>query len=143
MLRDEAGNDVYFVDHAGDVVVELAGEGSDRVTSLSTTMCSAPIYREPRATRQRTDRDTATASTTQCSDRAGRTTRGQGRPRPTRCNGNSGNDVLDGEAGDGNADQQFNKDTSSGAEGLDQFGFGEGEDLGAARLGRCDHRLQP
>ncbi len=31
----------------------------------------------------------------------------------------------------------------TGGSGLDQFGFGEGETSALARLGRCDHRLQP
>jgi len=42
-LKGEAGNDAYFVDNAGDVVTENAGEGTDIVSSSVTYTLAANI----------------------------------------------------------------------------------------------------
>ena len=83
-----AGNDVYCVDDAGDVVVEAAGEGSDTVfASASYTLgagarsrsCARPRFRDDAIDLADEQRSSATAANTLI--------------------GNGGNNTLDGGAG--------------------------------------------
>lgn len=104
-----AGNDLYVVDASGDVVVELGGEGTDRVnTSVSYTL-SDHI-------------ETLIASAT-----AGAVTLA-GNGLANRIDGAAGNDTISGAAG---ADTIYGRDGNDrivGGEGIDNLFGGAGVD---------------
>ena len=87
-----AGNDIYFVDNAGDVVIENASEGTDTVFSTSALRADgergkpgAARQRRPAGLRQRlATRSTATPATT-CWTAA---------PAATSWSGGAGNDTY-------------------------------------------------
>jgi Ca2+-binding RTX toxin-like protein len=95
------GNDVFIVDNQGDVVVETAGQGADRVeASISYTL---------------------TANVEDLVLTGSAAINGTGNDRVNKLTGNSGNNILDGAAGN---------DTLSGGSGSDTylFGLGSGQD---------------
>ena len=95
------GNDVYLVDSAGDVVVELAGEGTDEVrTALASYTLGANV-----------ENLTYTGSGAFA---------GTGNGLDNRIQGGAGNDTLSGGAGD---------DTLDGGAGADSLVGGTGNDV--------------
>src|SRR5262249_16217482 len=92
------GNDTYFVDNAGDAVVESAGQGSDAVFAainftLSDNVETLVLQRRP-------------------------TLNGAGNTLANSIFGNSGNNPLDGQGG---------ADTLTGGAGNDTFAFHAGQ----------------
>jgi len=78
-MRGGAGNDTYFVDNAGDVVVENAGEGTDAVFSTAHFALSANV--ETLVLQGSAD------------------LQGYGNDLANALYGNSGNNILNGQAG--------------------------------------------
>ncbi|MEI6161163.1 MAG: FG-GAP-like repeat-containing protein, partial [Roseococcus sp.] len=95
-----AGNDTYIVDNAGDVVVELAGGGYDRVVASITYTLGAEIE-------QLSLSGTAALN-------------GTGNAQANRLDGNAGANILDG--GEGN-------DSLNGGSGADTLIGGAGNDV--------------
>ncbi|WP_246015994.1 calcium-binding protein, partial [Azospirillum griseum] len=101
------GNDVYIVDDAGDVVTELAGEGSDEVrTSLSSYSLSANVE---------TLTYTGTGNFT-----------GVGNALDNLIQGGVGNDTLSGGAGNDTLVGGLGNDVLMGMAGNNQLDGGDG-----------------
>ena len=82
-MTGRGGNDSYFVDNAGDIVVETAGQGIDTVNTVGE------LY----AWRRRGSRNAATVS------EPARAIKLTGNELANTVIGNAGNDVLDGSGG--------------------------------------------
>ncbi|WP_439613383.1 beta strand repeat-containing protein, partial [Reyranella sp.] len=95
------GNDIYFVDRTGDSVVELAGEGLDRVLSTVSYVLSAQVE-------NLTLRGSANLS-------------GTGNDLDNLLAGNSGSNVLRGGAGNDTLNGLAGADTLIGGEGNDTY----------------------
>ncbi len=107
-MRGGLGNDSYFVDHAGDVTVELAGGGNDRVeASLSWTL-AANIER---------------LTLTGTGD-----INGTGNALANRVDGNDGANLLDGAGGNDSLHGLAGDDTLLGGAGADRLDGGAGAD---------------
>ena len=103
-----AGDDTYLIAEAGDVVIELAGEGTDLIqSSLTFTL---PEHVENLAL-------TATAAVN-----------GTGNALNNRLTGNGAANVLDGGAGDDLLEGGAGHDTLAGGAGLDRLVGGAGDD---------------
>lgn len=109
-----AGNDSYYVDAPGDTLVELSGEGTDKVSSSISFSLSANI-------------ENLTLT--------GAALRGTGNERPNAITGNgldnileglSGNDSLKGGAGMDRLTGGAGNDSLSGGAGSDRFVFAPG-----------------
>ena len=109
-----AGNDTYVVDSAGDVVTELAGEGTDTVQSSVTHTLSANV-----------ENLTLTGSGN---------VNGSGNALANTLTGNTGNNVLDGGDGNDSINAGTGNDTLLGGAGNDTLNGGAGNDtmLGGA-----------
>jgi serralysin len=97
------GNDIYFVDNVGDVVIESAGEGNDTVQSTVTYTLSADVDRLFLTGAAATDGTGNDIQNVLLGNSAANTLSGQG-----------GNDLIYGELGN---------DTLTGGTGLDAFYF--------------------
>jgi len=107
------GNDTYFIDNAGDTVVEVAGEGSDTIrTSVSLTL-AAGLSIETLTT-------TSQAGTTAI-DLAGNEidNRIEGNDGVNALSGNGGLDLLYGHGGDDTLNGGLQGDLLDGGAGLD------------------------
>jgi len=98
VMQGGAGNDTYVVDHVGDVVIEAAGGGNDRVLSQVSYTLSDNV-------------ETLQLSSSKAID-------GTGNAQDNTLIGNAGANVLDGRGG---------IDTLTGAGGADVFQFQFGE----------------
>jgi Ca2+-binding RTX toxin-like protein len=102
------GNDTYFVDQAGDVVVEAAGEGTDKVISTVSYALSAEV-------------ENLTLSGSANLD-------GTGNGLDNVLVGNGGANVLRGGAGNDRLNGQSGADTLIGGEGNDVYFVDRTED---------------
>ncbi|WP_439594812.1 FG-GAP-like repeat-containing protein [Falsiroseomonas sp.] len=110
------GNDTYRVDSAGDVVIELADEGEDRVlASLDWTLGAA------------TEHLTLTGTAA---------LRGTGNGLDNRIAGNAGDNALDGGAGNDTLWGGAGKDVLTGGTGADRFAFTAASDSAPTPAGR-------
>jgi Ca2+-binding RTX toxin-like protein len=98
-----AGHDLYYVDNAGDVVVENASEGTDKVMSSVTFALSANV-----------ENLTLTGASA---------INGTGNGLANVLTGNSAANTLDGGAGDDRLEGGAGADTLTGGSGADAFVF--------------------
>jgi Ca2+-binding RTX toxin-like protein len=109
VLAGGLGNDNYAVDDAGDTVVELAGEGYDRViASVSLTLADE------------VERLTLTGTAD---------LNGAGNTLDNRIGGNSGANILDGGAGNDSLSGGLGQDTLLGGAGVDRLDGGADADV--------------
>ncbi|TPG44890.1 hypothetical protein EAH89_26755 [Roseomonas nepalensis] len=109
LLRGGAGNDTYYVDSLGDVVVELADEGSDRVVASVTWTLGANLER---------------LSLTGTADLSG-----TGNAQANQIDGNAGNNLLAGGLGNDTLLGGAGNDTLHGGAGADTLDGGAGADV--------------
>lgn len=114
-LTGGQGNDVFVVT-AGDVTIEQANGGTDRVNSTSSWNLSAYVENLTL---------TGSASVT-----------GNGNSLANRINGNAGNNVLDGGAGNDTIFGNAGNDRMVGGTGNDTLNGGVGTDTLSGGLGR-------
>ncbi len=118
-LYGGAGNDYYVVDSAGDVVVELAGDGLDLVKALVSFTLAANVEDMNLGTSDAID--------------------GTGNDLANAIDGNAGANVLRGLGGDDTLQSYAGRDTLEGGRGNDRlvggveadtylFGRGDGQD---------------
>ena len=101
-----AGNDAYVVDNAADVVVELAGEGTDTVNASVTTTLSANV-------------ENLTLTGTSAINATGN-------ELDNVLTGNSGKNTLTGGAGNDTLDGGAGADSLVGGDGNDTYVLGRG-----------------
>jgi Ca2+-binding RTX toxin-like protein len=112
------GDDTYHVDDAGDVVVELAGQGRDSVfTSVSFSLGGNEV-------------ETLTATGSAAISLTGSA-------HANTITGNAGNNIIRGGAGDDKLSGGLGKDTLYGNAGRDTFAFDD-RDTGTSK-GRADY----
>lgn len=120
-LSGGGGNDYYYVDNVGDVIVEGASGGIDRTYSLITTALQANV-----------ENLTLNGSST---------INGTGNALANELNGNSAGNMLSGLDGDDELDGfdgndvltgGVGRDTLSGGSGADEFVFNAGDIAGAS-----------
>ena len=109
-LNGRGGNDFFFVDNAGDVVIEAAGEGTDRVFSTVSYALATGLSIETLSTAS----PFGTAAIAFLGNELANTVYG-----------NAGNNVLDGAAGDDTLYGYDGDDTLVGGTGADRMA-GEG-----------------
>jgi beta-glucanase (GH16 family) len=114
-LKGGKGDDYYVVDDARDVVVELAGEGSDSVEAWVTHTLGANLEYLNLA---------GTAAIDGTGNELANVLRGNG--AANTLSGLAGNDTLDGKAGDDRLVGGAGDDTLTGGAGHDTFVFGPG-----------------
>ncbi len=104
------GGDVFIVDEAGDLVVELAGQGNDRISTALTAVLPSNV-------------EALTLSGTANVDGTGNELANllQGNPGHNRLTGLAGNDTLTGGAGNDTLDGGTGSDTMVGQEGDDTY----------------------
>ena len=117
-LDGGTGNDTYIVDNAGDLTVEVAGEGTDRVLSSITWTLRANVENLTL---------TGTASTG-----------GTGNALANLIIGNAGANKLFGLDGDDILKGAAGNDSLNGGAGIDRISGGSGNDRVSARDGRRD-----
>ena len=107
-LEGGLGDDVYYVDNIGDVVTELAGEGTDKVNSTVSYTLTANVEQLYL---------TGIASLS-----------GTGNGQNNIIYGNSGNNLLSGGAGNDSLNGGAGNDTLDGGQGNDTLVGGLGND---------------
>ncbi|WP_052730169.1 family 16 glycosylhydrolase [Sphingomonas sp. SRS2] len=103
----ETGNDNYYVDAAGDMVIELSGEGTDNVFSSIDALLAANV-------------ENLTLT--------GAALRGAGNDRPNALTGNGLDNILDGLAGNDTLKGNAGADGLNGGGGNDRLSGGAGSD---------------
>ena len=113
------GDDIYYVDNAGDVVVEAAGEGADLVNSSVTFTLSANVEK-------------LTLSGAAAIDGAGNDLANliTGNTGANLLSGGDGADTLSGGNGDDTLDGGIGIDRLTGGTGADRFVFQKGQAAG-------------
>ena len=111
------GNDTYYVDNSGDVVVELAGEGTDRVVSTTSTILGENVEKLKLSGTEAIEGTGNALNNVIVGDTVSNILSGLG--GNDRLTGNAGDDTLLG--GDGN-------DRLIGGAGIDFLDGGEGND---------------
>lgn len=112
-MEGGAGNDVYTVDNSGDVVVELANGGADRVNATVSFTLSANV-----------EDLTLTGGGAIDGSGNGLANKISGNASANSLTGLAGNDVLDGNGGDDVLVGGDGKDVLTGGGGADHFVFG-------------------
>ncbi|KQQ54095.1 hypothetical protein ASF84_20110 [Pseudomonas sp. Leaf127] len=120
------GNDTYYVDNAGDVVIEKAGEGTDTVRSTASTFTLSANVESGRI-------DTSAAA-----NLVGNSLNNilSGSSGKNVLNGGLGNDNLSGGSGNDTLIGGGGKDTLVGGAGNDLFDFNAVTDTGLASITR-------
>jgi Ca2+-binding RTX toxin-like protein len=143
VMRGNAGDDFYYVDNVGDLVVELSGEGSDRVQAfIDCTLADNVENLTLKGAAATTGTGNALANVIRGTT-ADNTLNGLGgidelfgREGDDILSGGGSGDRLEGEAGrdtiDGGGGNDLivggtQKDTLTGGAGADTFFFGDGE----------------
>ncbi len=108
-MEGGVGNDVYAVDAAGDVVVELAGEGSDRVSSTVNWVLGNEV-------------ENLTLAGTAAIN-------GTGNALANVITGTTAANAIDGGAGDDTLSGNDGNDTLTGGAGNDRLSGGNGADV--------------
>jgi Ca2+-binding RTX toxin-like protein len=119
-MEGGSGNDVYAVDSASDVVVELAGEGTDRVSSTVNWVLGSEV-------------ENLTLAGTAAINGTGNTLANTitGTPAANAVDGGAGDDTLSGFDGNDTLTGGAGNDRLTGGNGADRFRFvttGEGTD---------------
>ncbi len=118
-LAGGAGNDIYILDDAGDVVLEQAGEGTDRVLASVSTTLGAEV-----------ENLTLTGAGNINGIGNGLTNKMAGNKADNLLDGGGGTDVLNGGAGNDTLVGGAGKDILTGEAGLDAFRFNNLGDAG-------------
>lgn len=131
-LRGGSGNDEFVVDSTGDVVIEVAGEGTDLVRAAITYTLPLAVEQLVLSGTSATDGTGNGEANTIAGNRANNTLAGLG--GNDTLSGNDGNDVLLGANGDDVLAGGAGNDTIQGGNGVDTASYATAIDRVAVNL---------
>jgi Ca2+-binding RTX toxin-like protein len=134
------GNDSYDVDNAGDVVTELAGEGTDMVNSTLAAYTLGANVENLRFTGVGNFSGTGNALANSLIGAAGNDTL-SGADGNDTLNGDAGNDTLNGGTGNDSLLGDAGNDTLNGGDGNDTLNGGAGADSMAGGAGNDSYTV--
>lgn len=119
-MEGRAGNDIYYVDNSGDLVIEVAGGGNDEVRVRNLASFTLPTFVEK-----------LTNSTNHVFSGAGNSLANEinGGTAVDSLYGSGGNDTLNGGAGDDLLAGDGEQDVLNGGSGADAMYGGAGNDV--------------